>query len=166
VQAFEGTASRNIDLLQQTAAKIPDLGTRFANVPVRLLNSKMLGTENMAAFNTALNTAQTEAAKVLNSSNASGVLSDSARHELQQIIDGNMPYKSMVASLNTLKQDMANRTTSYQAQIGDIQHRISGAGSTPSTNAAPTAGQPAPGATKKFPNGKTGVWDGKGWVAQ
>lgn len=128
VQAFEQTASKNFDLLQQTAQKIPDLGSRFANVPVRMLNARMLGTENMAAFNTALNTAQTEAAKVLNSSNATGVLSDSARHELQQIVDGNMPYKSIVASLNTLKQDMTNRTLSYQMQINDIQNRIKGAG--------------------------------------
>jgi hypothetical protein len=141
VQAFEGTASKNIDLLQQTAQNIPDLGTRFANVPVRMLNARMLGTEKMAAFNTALNTAQTEAAKVLNSSNASGVLSDSARHELQQIVDGNMPYKSMVASLNTLKQDMANRTAAYQQQIGDIQRRIGGGGNqTPSPTGQQSSG--------------------------
>ncbi len=136
VQAFEQTASKNFDLLQQTASKIPDLGTRFANVPVRMLNSKMLGTEQMAAFNAALNTAQTEAAKVLNSSNASGVLSDSARHELQQIIDPNTPYKSIVASLNTLKQDMANRTQAYQQQISGIQDRIKGSGSSQQQPAA------------------------------
>lgn len=128
VQAFEGTAEKNIDLLQETAKNIPDLGARFANVPVRMLNARMLGTENMAKFNTALNTAQTEAAKVLNSSNATGVLSDSARHELQAIIDGNLSYKALVGSLNTLKQDMANRTQAYQLQIKGIQDRIKGAG--------------------------------------
>jgi hypothetical protein len=124
VQAFEGTAERNIDLLQKTAQKIPDLGARFANVPVRMINASMIGTDNMAAFKTALNTAQTESAKVLNSSNATGVLSDSARHELQEVIDGNMPYSAMVASLNTLKQDMENRTKSYQLLIQDIQNRL------------------------------------------
>jgi hypothetical protein len=130
VQAFEGTAERNIDLLQQTAKKIPDLGARFANIPVRMINANMIGTDNMAAFKTALNTAQTESAKVLNSSNASGVLSDSARHELQDVIDGNVPYSALVASLNTLKQDMGNRKTSYQMQIQDIQNRIKPAGQT------------------------------------
>jgi len=163
VQAFEQTAEKNMDLLQQTAQKIPDLGSRWANVPVRMINSNMLGTANMAAFKTALATAQTEAAKVLNSSNATGVLSDSSRHELQEIVDGNMPLPAMVASLNTLKQDMSNRTQAYQAQISDIQGRIKGAGSsTPPAN----TGQPAIGATRTFPNGKTGKWDGNGWVAQ
>ncbi len=31
---------------------------------------------------------------------------------------------------------------------------------------APQAGSPKVGDTKKFPNGKTGQWDGHGWVAQ
>lgn len=128
VQAFEQTAEKNMDLLQQTAAKIPDLNTRFANIPARMISSQMIGTDKMAAYKTALTTAQTEAAKVLNSSNATGVLSDSSRHELQDVIDGNMPLSAMVASLNTLKQDMGNRTQSYQAQIKDIQNRIKGAG--------------------------------------
>lgn len=141
VQAFEQTAEKNMDLLQQTAKSIPDLSGRFANVPVRMFNAKMLGTANMAKFQTALYTAQSEAAKVLNSSNATGVLSDSSRHELQQIIDGNVSYKALVGSLDTLKQDMNNRTQSYQLQIGDIQKRIKGAGS-----ATPL---PAPGADGK-----------------
>lgn len=128
VQAFEQTAIKNMNLLQQTAQKIPDLGTRFANIPARMISSTMIGTDNMAAFKTALYTAQTEAAKVLNSSNATGVLSDSSRHELQDIIDGNMPVSAMVKSLDTLRQDMNNRTQSYQAQIGDIQNRVRGAG--------------------------------------
>jgi hypothetical protein len=126
VEAFEGTAQKNIDLLQQTAQKIPDLGTRWANIPVRMINANMIGTDNMAAFKTALNTAQTESAKVLNSSNATGVLSDSARHELQDVIDGNVPYSALVSSLNTLKQDMGNRTQAYQKQIREIQGRLKG----------------------------------------
>lgn len=144
VQAFENTATKNMDLLQQTAQKIPDLGARFANVPVRMISSQMIGTENMASFKTALATAQTEAAKVLNSSNATGVLSDSSRHELQDIIDGNVPLPALVASLNTLKQDMANRTSAYQDQINDLQRRIKGAGTGAPQN--PTPPQPAPNA--------------------
>ena len=128
VQAFEATAQKNMDLLQQTAQKIPDLGTRYANIPVRMISGSMIGSDNMAAFKTALTTAQTEAAKVLNSSNATGVLSDSARHELQDVIDGNVPYSALVSSLNTLKQDMGNRTQAYRQQIQEIQGRLKGAG--------------------------------------
>jgi hypothetical protein len=143
VQAFEQTAEKNMDLLQQTAQKIPDLGAKFANIPVRMVSSNMIGTENMASFKTALATAQTEAAKVLNSANATGVLSDSSRHELQDIIDGNAPLPALVASLNTLKQDMANRTTSYQGQIADLQGRIKNVGTSTPAGGTQPASKPA-----------------------
>ncbi len=136
VQAFENTALKNMDLLDQTAQKIPDLGAKFANVPVRMLTGNMIGTANMAAFKTALATAQTEAAKVLNSNSANGVLSDSARHELQDLIDGNATYPAIKASLDTLKADMKNRTDAYGQQIIDLQSRIKGAGT--SSGASPS----------------------------
>ncbi len=145
VEAFEQTAMKNMDMLKSAAQKVPDLGTRFANIPLRMITAKMIGTDNMAALKTALYPVQTESAKVLNSSNASGVLSDSARHELQDIVDENMTYGAMMTSLNTLKQDMGNRTQSYQAQIGDLQNRIKGMGT--AQGGAQPAGQSAtPGA--------------------
>lgn len=128
VTAFENTANKNIEMLKTAAQKIPDLGTRFANTPVRMFNASLLGDANMAAFKTALAPVQTEAAKILNSANLSGQLSDSSRHELQEIVDGNMPYKSLVASLGVLQQDFKNRHDSTQAQIEDIQRRIRGGG--------------------------------------
>lgn len=130
VNAFEQTAEKNMNLLQSIAQNVPDLGIKYGNVPVRMITDRMIGTDNMAAFKTALATAQTEAAKVLNSSNASGVLSDSARHELQDVINGDAPYSALVASLNTLKQDMQNRRQAYQSQLQDIQGRLRGSAAT------------------------------------
>ena len=127
VNAFENTALKNLDQVAQAGAAVPDLSARFANVPVRMLNSQVIGTPEMARFRTALLTAQTEAAKVLSSSNASGVLSDSARHEAQDILDGNLPFPAMMASINQLKTDFGNRHQSYQDQINDIQGRMRGA---------------------------------------
>jgi hypothetical protein len=128
VQAFEGTADRNLDLLMQVAAKIPDLGTRFANIPLRSINAQMIGTDNMAAFKTILNTSQTETAKVLNSANASGILSDSARHEMQEIIDGNLPFSALGASRNIIKQEFGNRSQAYQDQINFLQNQLKSPG--------------------------------------
>lgn len=128
VNAFENTALKNLDQVAITGAKVPDLSARFANVPVRMISSQMIGTPEMAQFKTALLTAQTEAAKVLGSANASGVLSDSARHEAQEVLDGNLPYPAMMATINQLKTDFGNRHQSYQDQIGDIQKRLRGGG--------------------------------------
>jgi hypothetical protein len=124
VSAFENTARKNMDLAQQLTRNIPDLGSRFANIPLRGLSAGMIGSENMARFNTALQTAQTEAAKVLNNPQASGVLSDSARGDLQRIVDGSLPTGSLIGVFDTLRQDMANRNQSYSEQIATIKGRL------------------------------------------
>ena len=126
VTAFENTANKNINMLKNIAKKVPDLGTKFANVPVRMVTGNMIGTDNMSAFKTALLPVQTEAAKILNSANLSGQLSDSSRHELQEIVDGNVPYSALVASLNVLQQDFESRKSSTKDQIDEIQRRLSG----------------------------------------
>jgi hypothetical protein len=135
VNAFENTAGKNIDMALQKAAAIPDLGSRFANTPIRMINEKMLGTREMAEFRAALTTAQTESAKVLNSANASGVLSDTARKELEDVTNGNLSLNAMKGQWGVIKQDMQNRHDSYQQQIGDIQKRLGGAPAVPQQSA-------------------------------
>lgn len=132
VTAFENTAGKNLDLFLQTAKPIIDSGSPIINSPVRLASKALTGSENQAAFDAARTTALTEIAKVLNSSNASGVLSDSARHEVEGLIGPNATLKQIYAAANVLKQDMANRHQAYQDQIGDIKHRMG-----PQSSAAP-----------------------------
>ena len=82
------------------------------------------------------------------------------------MLSGNLSYPAAQKVVQTLRQDMANRTQGYQAQIGDIQSRIKGSSSQPQQPGAPQGGAPKVGDPKTFPNGKTGVWDGQGYVAQ
>jgi hypothetical protein len=128
VTSFENTARKNMDLAEQLANDIPDLGLRFANIPLRAINANMIGTEAMAKFNTAMQTSQTEAARVLNNAQASGILTDTARNELRQIQDGSLPVGSLKGVFNVLRQDMANRNQSYAEQIADIKRRMQGGG--------------------------------------
>ena len=161
VQAFEGTAGTNMDLYLNKLSQIPDLGVKFANVPMRMINASMIGTANYQAMQAAQQTASAEVAKVLSSANASGVLSDTQKKEAEDMLSGNLSLPAAKQVVATLKQDMANRTQAYQAQIGDIQNRVKNAG-----NTAPQGGAPKVGDVKTFPNGKKGVWDGQGYVAQ
>lgn len=141
VTAFESTALKNLDQVAQAGQAVPDLSSRFANIPVRMISGSMLGTPEMARFRTALLTAQTEAAKVLSSANATGVLSDQARKEAEDVLDGNLPFPAMMASINQLKTDFGNREQSYQGQIADIQNRL---------RAAPQQNAPSGGRTAKI----------------
>jgi hypothetical protein len=129
VAAFENTAGKNLDVFLNQAHKVIDSGSPWINQPLRSIDSGALGDADQAAFNAARQTAVTEIAKVLNSSNASGVLSDSARHEVEGLIGPNASLKQIFSAANILKQDMANRHQAYQQQIAEIRGR---AGATPS----------------------------------
>jgi hypothetical protein len=127
VTAFENTAGKNLDIFLNTAKKLDDSGSPWLNKPWRDVQSGLAGNPDLAAYNTARTTALTEIAKVLNSSNASGVLSDSARAEVSGLIGPNSSLKQVESAATILKQDMANRHDSYQQQIGDIKKRLGGA---------------------------------------
>ena len=126
VNSFENTALKNLDIFLNAAKNVPDLGARFANVPLRMITGKMIGEQNQAALNAARQTALTEVAKVLNSAQGNGVLSDSARKEVDDLLSGNLPLPAMIKTVETLKSDMENRRQSYQDQIDNIHGRLGG----------------------------------------
>jgi hypothetical protein len=138
VDAFEKTAGKNLDIFLNQAKKVTDSGVPVLNLPARIV-AKNLGSADQAAFETARTTALTEIAKVLNSSNASGVLSDSARHEVEGLIGKDATLPQIVSAANILKQDMGNRRVSYQQQIGEIKGRMQGGGGDSGT-AQPASG--------------------------
>ena len=127
VTAFENTAGKNLDVFLGQAQKVIDSGNPMINRPLRMVIGGMGGADQ-AAFDAARTTALTEISKVLNSSNASGVLSDSARHEVEGLIKPNATLQQIVSAAKILKQDMGNRHQSYQEQIDDIQKRLNGSG--------------------------------------
>jgi hypothetical protein len=139
VSAFENTAVRNLDLYVQKAEAIPDIGVKFANVPLRMITGGMIGEKNYAAMQAARQTAATEAAKVLSSATGSGVLSDSQKKDAMDVLNGNLPLAATRAVVNTFKQDFANRSAGYQQDIDAIKHRINPQAGAPSTPQASPA---------------------------
>lgn len=158
VTAFENTAGKNLDVFLNQAQKVVDSGNPMINRPLRSVIGSMGGADQ-AAFDAARTTALTEISKVLNSSNASGVLSDSARHEVEGLIKPNATLKQIVSAANILKQDMANRHQAYQDQINTIKGRQGGGSPQQSQYTAPAG---APTATGK--NGHKIVYDNGKWV--
>jgi hypothetical protein len=169
VSAFENTAGKNLDVFLKTAKSVVDSGSPWINQPLRSVATGALGSSDQAAFNAARQTAVTEIAKVLNSSNASGVLSDSARHEVEGLIGPTATLKQIYSAANILKQDMANRHQAYQDQINDIKSRGVKPGNQPQQNAQPPSQSQGAGTgeAQKFSHvsasGDYG-WDGTQWV--
>lgn len=125
VTAFENTANKNLDLFVQQAKKVVDSGSPFLNTPLRLINQKLLGSTDQAAFTTARQVATNEIAKVTSNPGLKGQLSDSARHEVDAFNPENATLAQTLKVAEILKQDMANRHQSYDEQIQAIKKRIS-----------------------------------------
>ena len=121
--AFEQTAIKNADVMEQAMQGIPDTGTKFGNKAARLLAAQ-LGDPKVAAFNTALETVKPEFARLLSSPGASGMLTDTARREMQAIIGGDLTIPQMRKSLGILKRDAMNRRQAYSNQIDQIRARL------------------------------------------
>lgn len=140
--SFEKTAGKNLDQFLALADKIPDTGVPWLNAPVRMLNDKLVGSENQAAVNAARDVALREIARVTNDPKLSGVLSDSARHEVAGLSPANATFAQIKKVAQVLKQDMANVHQSLTEQQSAIQGRISGAGSAPKADPLGLFGPP------------------------
>lgn len=127
VSAFENTALKNIQLFRDQAKKVIDTGIPLLNAPLRGA-AKMLGSQDQAGFETALQVANNEIAKVTSSPGLTGVLSDSARKEVEAYNPKDATVGQAMHVADILTQDMANRHQSYQQQIQDIQKRMEGSG--------------------------------------
>lgn len=133
LSAFEKTSGKNLDQFLALADKIPDTGVPWLNVPVRMLNDKMVGSENQAAAQAARDVALREIARVTNDPKLSGVLSDAARKEVSSLSPTEATFGQIKAVAKVLKQDMANVHQSMTEQQAAIQNRIKlgGPASTP-----------------------------------
>lgn len=142
IASFEKTAGKNLDQFLSLAGKIPDTGIPWLNTPIRELDQKLVGSENMAAVNAARAVATNEIAKVTAGGGLSSVLSDAARKEVKDYNPANATFAQTKAVAKVLKQDMENRRTSMDETLADIKSRIGGGSGTSDTS--------APKATKRF----------------
>lgn len=126
VEAFEKTAGKNLDLFLQQAKGVIDSGSPFINRPLRLVSKSLLGSGEVAAYDTARQVAINEIAKVTGNPGLSGQLSDTARKEVADFNPASATLKQTYDVANILRQDMANRRQSYQEQIADIKGRLTG----------------------------------------
>jgi hypothetical protein len=124
MKAFKDTAVANAKVFLEQAKKIQDTGSPYLNKPIREMDEKLLGSPQMAAFNTARQTVVPEFARILQSYGGTGVLTDTARKEIDTILSPTATLPQIVSSLNVLTQDIENREKGMNDTIEAIQKRI------------------------------------------
>jgi hypothetical protein len=137
VQSFMATADRNADKLKSVVDKIPDVGSPLLNRPLRAIDQKALGDVDLSQFRVYVQSVQNEYARIISQPNLAGQLTDSARHEAEQLVDPNATVAQILGSIAALRTEGENRLLSVGQQIQRIQQRLQ----------TPTAGGPAPAVT-------------------
>lgn len=143
VSAFMKTADKNAELLKDVMEKIPNTGIPLLNMPVRLISKNVFGNENMAALDSIRQAVQNEYARIISQPNLAGALSDSARKEMEVVLDGNSTPHQILAALNQLHAEGQNRVKTYEEQRADIKKRIKGGPKEPAGGATPAVVAPA-----------------------
>jgi hypothetical protein len=141
--AFETSAIRNLKLFTDAADKIPDTGIPWLNTPVRLLDEKLVGSENMAAVNAARNIGLREIARITNDPKMSGQLTDTAHKEVMDFSPANATLGQIRTVAKLVQQDVANIHAGLAGQKAAIQARIGQGAQTPAAvpPTPPAAGQ-------------------------
>jgi hypothetical protein len=140
--AFEDLARFNGDRLLQLIEKVDDTGVPVIEGITRAVK-KGVGNVDVAEFASVLNAYQTEAARILSNPNMTGVLTDSARHELQQIVAGNATAAQLKRVINRVNVEMGMRSAYIDEQLGTSRQTMApvpdGAPQPPNPAVAPTA---------------------------
>lgn len=141
ITAFENTAIRNGKILIDLAKKADTTGVPAVERWIRA-GRQATGDPDVAKFNAQLHLYRAEAARILTQPNLSGVLSDSAREEMKEFLQGGASAKQIEDVVTLLERDFHNRKSTLEDQIASIRLRMKGRVS-PAAPAAPQAAAPA-----------------------
>lgn len=141
VEAYSQAFVRNADMALDLSEKRASTFSPLLNRPVNAL-AQYSGDPDVAKFMAQVRLVQTEAARIINNPNLSGQLTDTARGELDHILNGNMTVGQFKDVVKLLKRDVEIRGQTLDKQAEKLRGEIMGAGT------APAASTPAAPATK------------------
>ena len=144
VDQKEQTALKNLDYAAQQFSQLRDTGSPLLNKPLRSALEQLSGDPQLSKAKVALDTAINEAAGVLRGSNH---ITEGAKAEVEHLFSPNATLGQFLASVDALKQDMANRHESVQAQQAETRARMH-KNNAPTPKATPAASPPPPGGPK------------------
>jgi hypothetical protein len=143
VMAFARTAEKNLDLALKLSEKVDRTGSPVINRWLLAGKRSVAGDPDVSAFDAALRTGINEYAKVTSSATGGGVTSDSARKEVESMLNASQTKEQIKSVMeNVLRKDLKNRETGYDEQIRFIMDALKGGGSSkPPINTQPPTGR-------------------------
>lgn len=152
VEAFSRTADKNLTLAEGLSDAVERSDIPMLNKLLMPFGQQVRGRDDIAGLNAAIQVAINETARTLNSATAGGVVSDSARHEIEAIMNSKMNPAQIRRVSSILRQDMKNRFDSYDEQENAIMEQMALA-SKPGYNRKQRAGEGSREPAQKDPLG-------------
>jgi hypothetical protein len=122
VLASERTANMNADQVLQTMGQgAGTTGVPLLNAWQNRARNNLGGNPDVAKFNAAVGTFSTEYAKVVSGASGGAVTSDSARKEIQTMINGAQTPQQLQAVISQAKIEMANRKKGLSDQANALR---------------------------------------------
>lgn len=122
--AFEKTANKNADLALGLSNKVDRTGSPVVNRFYLKAKGQYAGDPDVAAFEAAVKTFANEYAKVTTGQTGGAAVSDSARAEIDKLINASQTPEQFAAVINLMKQEMRNRAAAYGEQRAEMKNQI------------------------------------------
>ena len=109
ITPYKEMLDKNADIAIELSKKVMMTDSRLANKTLNWVKQNAADNPDTAEYLAQIVFVQTEAARVLNNPRLVGQLSDSARQEMETVINGDMPLNATERVLNRIKKDGDNR---------------------------------------------------------
>jgi hypothetical protein len=126
IKPFAEMLDKNVVIAKNLAQQVIASDTRLANKPLNWLRQNAADYPQTAEFLAQVRFVQTEAARVLNNPRLVGQLTDSARREMEAVVNGDMPLNSFNAVMDRIVSDSGNRISSMVDQQQRLKTSIGG----------------------------------------
>jgi len=154
IKPYKEMLDTNANIAIDLAKKVTKVNPHFANKTLNWITNNVTGDADTAEYLAQIQFVKDEAARVIKNPRLVGVMSDSARQEMEKVINGDLTFNQTERVLRRVQSDGQNRIAAMEKEAG----RLKGSFGNKGINAAPEASTTH--TTIVAPNGKTIVKTG------
>lgn len=170
IRPYKDMLDTNAEILKTLAKDAVATGSPFVNKPINWIEQHAAGDPKMAEFLAQMHFVQSEAARVLQNPRLVGPMTDTAKQELNAVLNGNMSLDQIESVVNRIQSDGNNRINAMENErktlINNMTKGSRGNAATPAS-AAPansqSGGKYQEGQTATGPGGKKLIFKGGQW---
>jgi hypothetical protein len=147
LKPYVSMLDQNTDILKGLAKKAILTDAALANRPLNWLRVNASDNPNVAEYLAQIEIVKNEATRVISNPRLVGQMTDTARQEIESIINGNMPLNATERVLNRIQNDGQRRITTMETQQQELQSKIKKMFPTGDSGSTPKGGESTPAPT-------------------